>query len=210
MCNYCPTLFDLVFSRKRKNNTQPKASARITSDVGEDGLPDPIPAASLLHRMTTQWDIAFLAVYLLKWLGRPSAGPHHSVQPIYQFSILPLFTSHIIYLGCETLATMELSRITPGCYYHTASEWAQNLISTHDFFSKCLSHLGPTGARVQHPEDADPADQQLNPLFWKGAFGPTAAAIKLCESDNTLAGSTNGIILHISFSQRWSMATTIH
>jgi hypothetical protein len=91
---------------------------------------------------------------------------------------------------------MEMGQITPGCYYDTASKWKQNLISTHDFFSKCLSHLGPT--RVHHPEDADPLDKQLNPLFCKGEFGPVACAIKLCESD-ILAGSVDGMLLYLIF-----------
>jgi hypothetical protein len=89
-----------------------------------------------------------------------------------------------------------MSQITSGCYYHAASEWTNDLISTHDFFSKSLSHLGPTGTRVHHPEDADPVEQQLNPLFWKGAFGPVAAAIKLCESD-TFAGSVDGVLPYL-------------
>ncbi|KAI2463543.1 hypothetical protein F4781DRAFT_416266 [Annulohypoxylon bovei var. microspora] len=85
---------------------------------------------------------------------------------------------------------MEMSQITPGCYYHTASEWAHDVVSTHDFFLRCLSHLGPTESRVQHPEDVDRADQQLYRLFWKDTFGPVAAAIQLCESDS-LAGSVD-------------------
>ncbi|KAI1211220.1 uncharacterized protein F4807DRAFT_466537 [Annulohypoxylon truncatum] len=80
-----------------------------------------------------------------------------------------------------------MSRITPGCYYHAVSELAKNLISTHDFFSRCLSHFTPTNARAQHPEDANPR-QQLGALFWQDGFGPVAAAIKLCEPDS-LTGS---------------------
>ncbi|KAI0887778.1 uncharacterized protein GGS22DRAFT_185157 [Annulohypoxylon maeteangense] len=79
---------------------------------------------------------------------------------------------------------MEASQITPGCYYHTAAEWDQNLISTRDFFSNCLSHLGSPDTRVRHPEDVESVNQQLDRMFWKGKFGPVAAAIKLCEYDD--------------------------
>lgn len=99
---------------------------------------------------------------------------------------------------------MEMSQITPGCYYHAASELAQGLISEQDFFSKCLSHLGPSDVRVQHLEDTEQVDLQLNPLFWKGAFGPVAAAIKLCEPD-TLAGSIDRVfaLSHFHIAAPW-------
>ncbi|KAI1452067.1 hypothetical protein F4805DRAFT_448821 [Annulohypoxylon moriforme] len=78
----------------------------------------------------------------------------------------------------------DIKQNTPDCYYHAASEWEQKLISTQEFFSKCLSHLGPTDSRIRHPEDADLVDKQASRLSWKGKFGPVAAAIKLCERDN--------------------------
>lgn len=83
---------------------------------------------------------------------------------------------------------------TPGCYYDAASSIKDNRITQLEFFQQCLAHLGPEDTRSRHPEDEGPIRDLLNPLFWRGAFGPVAAAIKLCESDPQ-ALSIDGTVL---------------
>lgn len=83
----------------------------------------------------------------------------------------------------------------PGCYLDTASAHKEGQISSLEFFQRVLRHLGPLETRVRHPDDDRPLF--LNPLFWKGRFGPVAAAIKLCESD-PLAASAKGMSLHFA------------
>lgn len=71
----------------------------------------------------------------------------------------------------------------PDCYLDTASAHRDRRISSLEFFKRVVRHLGPKDARVRHPDDDRPLGDFINPLFYKGEFGPVAVAVKLCESD---------------------------
>lgn len=80
----------------------------------------------------------------------------------------------------------------PGCFLDTASAFRAEQISSTTFFERTLRHLGPLTTRVHHPADDLPTRQAINPLFFRGPFGPVAVAIKLCEVD-PLAESVHGM-----------------
>lgn len=86
--------------------------------------------------------------------------------------------------------------VQPGCFLHTAGAHESGHVSSLEFFQRTLRHLGPTATRVHHSEDNQPPEETLSRLFWKGRFGPVAAAIKLCGSDPCAPSVNRMFLMH--------------